>query len=113
MASQINITGRNAMLDNLGTLCVYMALYTDIGGTTEVTGGSYARQSITWASASNGSKSISNTPLFQVPAGVTVRSVGFLTALTNGTQHAIDDVVAETFAGDGTYTVASATISLT
>ena len=36
MASQINITGRNAMLDNLGTLCVYMALYTDIGGTIRI-----------------------------------------------------------------------------
>ena len=113
MASQINITGRNAMLDNLGTLCVYMALYTDIGGTNEVSGGTYARQSITWASASNGVKAISNQPVFSVPGGTTVRSVGFLTALTSGTQHAIDDVTAETFAGDGTYTVASATISLT
>ena len=113
MASQINITGKNAMLDNLGTLCGYMALYTDIGGTSEVTGGSYARQLITWASASNGSKAISNTPVFQVPAGVTVRAVGFLTALTSGTQHAIDEVTAETYAGAGTYTVSSATLSLT
>ena len=114
MASQINTSGKNAMLDALGTLCTYMALYTDAAGTTEVTGGTYARKAITWAAASSGSKAINGTmPVFDVPAGTTVAAVGFCTAAVAGTQHAVDDVTSETFGGAGTYTVTSASISLT
>lgn len=115
MASQINTTGKNAMLDNLGSLCGYAALYSDIAGTTEITGGSpaYARKAITWNAAATGVKSLSNQPVFDVPAGATVRAVGFCTAISGGTQHAIDEVTAETFGGQGTYTLTSGQISLT
>jgi hypothetical protein len=116
MASQINTTGKNAMLDELASLCTYAALYTDTAGTTEVSGGSpaYARKAITWAAASSGAVSLNGTlPTFDVPSGTTVRAVGFVTALTAGTQHAIDEVTAETFAGQGTYTLSSGTITLT
>jgi hypothetical protein len=115
MASQINTTGKNIMLDAIGTsVCTHMALYTDAGGTTEVTGGTYARKAITWAAAAAGSKAINGTmPVFDVPAGTTVSAVGFCTALTVGTQHAVDDVTAETFTNAGTYTITSATIALT
>ena len=115
MASQINNTGKNAMLDALGTLCGYMALYTDAAGTTEVSGGTpaYARKPITWNAASAGAKTLSNTPVFDIPAGTTVSAVGFMTAVSGGTQHAVDDVTAEVFAGQGTYTVTSGQITLT
>jgi hypothetical protein len=109
----INVSGRNYMLDQLGTQLTYVALYTDNGATTEVTGGSYARQSITWSAASAGSKAISNQPVFQVPAGTTVRAVGFMTAVSGGTQYAMYDVVDEAFAANGTYTITSASISAT
>lgn len=115
MASQINATGKNIALDAIGTASGYMALYTDIAGTAEVAGGSpaYARKAITWGSASAGAKNIGANVVFDVPAGVTVRAVGICTALTAGTQHAIDEVTAETFAAQGTYTCAGFTLTLT
>lgn len=115
MASQINASGKNVMLDQLGTAIGYAALYSDLAGTVEITGGSpaYARKAITWNPASGGVKSLSNQPVFDVPAGATVRAVGFCTALTGGTQHAVDEVTAETFGGQGTYTLTSGQISLT
>jgi len=112
MASQINDSGKNAALNALGALCTHMALYSDVGGTTELTGGSYARKSISFAAASGGSKAVTGSVVFDVPAGGTVLSVGFLTAITGGVQHAIDDVTQETFTSAGTYTVTSATIAI-
>ena len=48
MASLIQTTGKNLMLEALADVALYMALYTDAGGTTEVSGGSpaYARKAI-------------------------------------------------------------------
>lgn len=109
----VNTTGKNVALDALGTACTYAALYTDDTATTEVTGGSYARKSITWASASSGSKALSNAPVFDVPAGATVKAVGFLTASTGGTQHAFHNLTDETFAAAGTYTLTAGSVSLT
>lgn len=103
--------GRNAMLDYIGTQITLLALYTDIGATTEVTGGAYTRESITFAAANAGSMSANVQPVFDVPAGTTVRAVGFLTA--GGVQYAFDEVTAESYGGAGTYTVSSATLSIT
>ena len=50
----INVTGKNIMLDALGTSAGYMALYSDVGATVEITGGTYARKAITWSAASGG-----------------------------------------------------------
>jgi hypothetical protein len=46
-------------------------------GSNEVTGGGYARQSITWNAASAGALDSSNAPSFSVPAATTVRFIGF------------------------------------
>lgn len=109
----INEAGRNYMLDQLGTQLSHVALYSDDLATTEITGGTYARQAITWNAAASGSKTISNQPVFDVPAGATVRAVGFMTAVSAGTQYAMYNVTDETFAADGTYTITSASISAT
>ena len=108
-----NDAGRNAMLDYIGTQITYLALYTDTGATTEVTGGTYARKAVTWNAASGGSMSASNQPVFDVPAGTTVNAVGFMSAISGGTQYAFDQVTAESYGGAGTYTVSSATLSIT
>jgi hypothetical protein len=116
----INTTGKNAMLDAFGTQNGYASLHTGSPATTsnELTGGTptYARKGITWAAASSGSKAINGTmPVFDVPSGVTVACVGFCASGTRGTNdiNGDDDVTSESFAGQGTYTVSSATISLT
>ena len=113
----INNTGKNIMLDALGTACTYLSLHSASPATlgNEITGGSpaYQRKAVTWNAASNGSKTISNSPVFDVKGGDTVVCVGFCTAITAGTIHADDDVTPESFGGQGTLTVTAGTVALT
>jgi hypothetical protein len=55
-------------------------------GANELTGGSpaYARKAATWAAASGRSKATSASMVFDVPAGQTVRWVGFWDAVSAG-----------------------------
>lgn len=71
--------GKNQMLDNLGVTHV-SAHTADPGdtGANEVSGGSYARQSITFGAAAAGALDSSNTPVIPIPAGTTVTHLGFL-----------------------------------
>ena len=67
---------------------VYVALYTvapsDAGGGTEVTGGSYARQSAAFAASSGGATSNSaNIDFTNMPAAVVV-AIGVHDAVTSG-----------------------------
>lgn len=110
-------TAKNYMLDQLGTVCVYASLHTATPGSTgasEVTGGSpaYARKALTWNSAATGSKTLSNTPTFDVPASTTVTHVGLWSAVTSGTYYGYIDVTDEVFAAQGTYQITSGTVDL-
>lgn len=105
------------MLDQLGGQVAYLSLHTATPGSTganEVTGGSpaYARRAVTWNSASAGSKTVSNTPTFDVPASTTVTHLGFWSASTAGTYYGYVDVTDELFTGQGTYQVTSGAVDL-
>lgn len=107
---------KNYMLDQLGTVCVFASLHTAnpaSTGANELTGGSptYARKAIAWNAANAGSKTLSNSPSFDVPPA-TVAYVGFWSALTGGTYYGYVDVTDEVFAGQGTYSVTSGTFDL-
>lgn len=81
---------------------------TTIRRLVELSGGApaYARKAIAYNTAVGGSIDDStNGAVFDVPAGATVDSVGFLSAVTAGVLQAWDDVTPETFAAQGTYTV--------
>lgn len=80
----------------------------------EISGGSpaYARKSITWNAAAEGSVDDSNVPVFDVPAAAVVDYVGFFSAVTAGTLCAIDPVIPETFGAQGTYTLTDADLDL-
>lgn len=111
-------TGKNIMLDSL--LVTHASLHTADPGNTganEVTGGSpaYARKAITMAAASGGTRTASDTPVFDVPGGgTTVTHVGFWTAATAGTFLGSDDLAAsETFASQGQFTITSSSLSIT
>ncbi len=70
----------NAILDTLGGRFDLSSLHTAFPGSTgasEVSGGSYARQSITWAAAASRNLNSSNAPAFSVPATNTVVWAGF------------------------------------
>jgi hypothetical protein len=118
VANLLTDNAKNAMLDALAGVAAYGSLHTADPGTTgtnEVTGGSpaYARKALSWASASGGSVALQATfPVFDVPA-TTVAYVGMFSASSGGTYYGHWDVTDEVFAGQGTYTVTSGSVSLT
>lgn len=66
----ITVSGKNAMLDALDIAS--LSLHTGFPGSTganEVTGGSYARQSCTFAAAAAGARTLSSAVGVDVPAG--------------------------------------------
>ena len=112
-----SIVGKNAMLDALGGLAVFVSLHNiDPGesGINEISGGSpaYARKAITWDAATAGSLNSSNQPVFDVPAATTIAFVGFWSALTLGVFYGAADVVDEVFTNQGTYTLTDADLDL-
>lgn len=112
-----SVGAKNYMLDQLGSQAVYASLHTanpGSSGANEVSGGSpaYARKSLTWNSASGGSKTLSNTPTFDVPASTTVAFVGLWSAATSGTYYGYIDVTDEVYAAQGTYQITSGTVDL-
>lgn len=116
--------GLNQMLDALDETPAapaagigYLSLHTNVvgsGSTGEVTGGSpaYARKAVVWNAAAGGSKAITGTAVFDVPA-TTVARVGLYSAITGGTYFGDAEVTDEVFAAQGTYTVTAATITVT
>lgn len=112
-------SGKNLMLDSLGTAAGYASLHNAdpgaTGATGELTGGSpaYARKAITWSAAASGSKASSSQPVFDIPAGSTVAWVAFWSAVTGGTCYATSQLTSESFAAQGNYTLTSETVSLT
>lgn len=106
---------KNEMLDHLGTLAVLVSLHTaDPAGTgaNEVTGGSYAKQSVTWSAAATGNLDSSNQPVFDVPGGTTISHFGIWD--TGGTTFYGGNALSasENFTADGTYTLTDLDLDL-
>lgn len=114
----LNNASKNLMLDALGAVAVFASLHTaDPGttGTSEVSGGSpaYARKAITWNAASGGGLDNNANPVFDVPAGTTVTHFGLWSLVSGGTFYGSGDITDEVFAGQGTYTLTDADVTLT
>ena len=76
----------NTVADSTATVLAYMSLHTATPGTTgasEVTGGPYARQAVTWDPAT-GKVATATQVVFDVAAG-TYTHGGYWTAATGGT----------------------------
>lgn len=68
----------------------YVSLHTATPGTTgasEVSGGSYARVSVTWGTPASGSVANTNALTIQLPASTTAAYFGDWSALTVGTYY--------------------------
>lgn len=105
--------GKNEMLD-ASTIALAALFNGDPSGAgTELSGGSpaYARQSITMTAASGGQIQITTDAVFNVPAGATVNYVAFYDS-GGTTLLAYDDVTAESFGAQGTYTLDSMTFAI-
>jgi hypothetical protein len=111
----LNSTAKNLALEELADAAIYISLHTaDPGstGTSEVTGGTYARKSITWAAASSGAIALSNQPVLDVPAGTTITHIGLWSAVSGGTFYGGDDITSEAFVSAGTYRVDSGSVTI-
>ena len=113
----LNATALNIAANAVSGVAGFVSLHTadpTATGLNEVTGGApaYARQAITWTGAAAGNADSSNQPVFDVPAGTTITHVGFWSASTAGTFYGSADITDEVFAGQGTYTLTDADITL-
>lgn len=77
----LTVTGKNNLISV--TLFTHAGAYADLG-VTETSGGAYARQAITWAAASGGTRANSAQISIPIPAGATVQAVGVWDAATAG-----------------------------
>jgi hypothetical protein len=112
----LNSNGLNAQVDGLTAVAVYASLHTaepNASGSNEVTGGSYSRESISWAAASAGTAVSDANIVFDVPAATTITHLGYWSASTSGTfygSRALDS--SQTFSGSaGTYTITAGNLS--
>lgn len=81
-------TELNFAVDGLTARASHVSLHTGSPGSTgtsEVTGGGYARQAVTWTSAASGSAEATTELVFDVPADITVTHVGYWSASSGGT----------------------------
>lgn len=112
----LNNNGLNQMLSGLTGSVAYVSLHTtepNSSGSNEVVGGSYTRESVTWAAASAGSISASNSPVFDVPGSTTVAWVGLWSAVSSGTYYgALELTNPETFGSAGTLTMDEITVTV-
>lgn len=86
--------GANVMLDALGALMTHVGAFTDFpadsgAGSNEVSGGSYARQAISYDAAASKSKAKASSPSVSIPipAGTTVYFLGGFSASSAGTAY--------------------------
>lgn len=97
---------KNTALDAIGSAASYLSFHTadpGSGGTSEVTGGSYARVQTTWGAASAASKTGSQVTA-NIPGSTTITHWGLWTAASGGTFHYGGTLSAsESFGGAGTY----------
>jgi hypothetical protein len=111
---------RNAMLDLLdesgAQSATHLSLHTADPGSTgdsEVAGGSYARQAITWNDAAAGQKTIVEQPVFQIPGSTTITHFGLWSAVSGGTFRYGDLLPSsEVYGSPGTYTANSVTATV-
>ena len=120
----LTTAGANLALDYIGgngpsLTMAYVAVHNvdaPTDNTTEPSGGTpaYARKAVSFASANAGSMAQDGSdPVFDIPAGFTVKSIGYWSALTVGTLIAYANVTDEVFANQGTYTLDTTTVTIT
>ena len=103
---------RNAIADHGASLITHIGLVDELG--TELTGGdpAYARQAVTWTSASGGTIRPNADLTFDVPADTTVAGWRGYSALTEGTNYGGKALTNETFASQGEYKLLAASTGI-
>ncbi|MDT7935222.1 MAG: hypothetical protein RQ833_11570 [Sphingomonadaceae bacterium] len=87
----INPSGKNVALTALLAAITHVSAHSAFPGTagsSELSGGTYARQPVTWGTVAGGIGALSAAATLPIPSGATVRWIAGFTALTGGTCHA-------------------------
>jgi hypothetical protein len=103
----LTVAGKNNLISV--TSMTHAGAYTDLGA-TETSGGSYARQAITWAAASGGTRANSAQLSIPINAGQTIQAVGVWDAVTAGNSQGFWQI-GSTIRGAGTVTAATDTFA--
>lgn len=112
--------GENACLSGgLAATATWLGMNSSDPGTTgtgEISGGSYARQAVTWGSASGGSISNSGSIVTPIPASTTIAyfSTWNTSTVSGTTGYAVGGALSssQTFSTAGTFTIASAGLTI-
>jgi len=102
----MNAAYLNLTADAGGAAITYLGLVDDQGD--EISGGTYARQAVTWTAADNGRIYPTADKEFNIPSGATVAGWRGYDALTDGTDYGGEALPEQPFASDGTYTLEAA-----
>ncbi|TDE40490.1 hypothetical protein E1295_31825 [Nonomuraea mesophila] len=101
----------NGIADAGAGLVTHIGLVDDTG--TEITGGGYARQAVTWETAVNGLIRPDADLPFSIPSGATVAGWrGYSQLAAGGTDYGGEDLTPQPFATAGTYTLLAASTSV-
>lgn len=118
MAQEFTNAAKNVMLDALVSTytTVYVSAHTaspGLTGASEVTGGSYARQALSYSASSGGSKATSATATIPIPGTpTTVSWLGLWSLASGGVFLGQVDIGDETFSSDGNLDVTAFTLAL-
>lgn len=104
----MNATYRNALATQGATLITHIGLVNGSG--VELAGGgpAYARQPVTFTAAVNGTIRPTVDLTFDIPAGATVAGWRGYSAGSGGTEFGGESLTAETYGGQGQYTLLAA-----
>lgn len=106
----MNTTYLNAIAEAGADLVTHIGLVDDTA--TELTGGTYARQAVTWTAASNGDISPTGNLTFNVPAGASVAGWRGYSASSAGTDYGGAALTQEDFSAAGTYTLLASSTAI-
>ena len=113
----LSTAGLNLQVGGLTAAASHVSLHTSSpgsDGSNEVSGGSYARQSASWASASAGSAATNANVVFDVPTSTTITHLGYWSASSGGTFYGWRALNAsQAFSSAGTYPIASGNLTET
>lgn len=113
--ARASAAAENAAVNGITAVGLYLSLHSADPGTTgasEITGGGYARQAITWGAASGGTATNTGALSFTVAAATTVAYVGVWSAATTGTYYVGAATTSVTFNQAGTASVAASALTL-
>lgn len=101
----------NGTADAGGDLVQYLGLVDDTG--SELSGGSYARQAVSWGDAVNGRINPQADLVFDIPSGATVAGWrGYSDATGSATDYGGADLTAQPFNTAGQYTLLAASTAI-